>query len=142
MLVASSELAGGQRGLGIHSPLVFGQGPGVLSMCPVGEVEADSMEQARASGIMRFSQPHDHGGSPCLPTHHPRSPTPWPSSPTPTPSKTGNPRTCPPTPPPRARPPPAGPPQDSDPPPLPASLATIHAPRRASGRRHPLVAIL
>ena len=27
------------------------------------------MEQARTSGIMRFSQPHDHGGSPCLPTH-------------------------------------------------------------------------
>jgi hypothetical protein len=33
----------------------------------------DRVEQARTSGIMRFSQPHDHGESPCLPTHHPRS---------------------------------------------------------------------
>ena len=37
------------------------------------EVGANGVEQARTSGIMRFSQPHDHGGSPCLPTHHPRS---------------------------------------------------------------------
>jgi TIR domain len=49
------------------------QGSGVLSVCPVGEVGADGVEQARTSGIMRFSQPHDHGGSPCLPTYHRRS---------------------------------------------------------------------
>ena len=52
------------------------QGPGVLSICPAGEVGPGGWggrEQARASGIMRFSQPHAHGGSPCLPTYHPRS---------------------------------------------------------------------
>jgi hypothetical protein len=49
------------------------QGPGVLSVCPVDEVGVDGVEQARASGIMRLSQPHDRDGSPCLPTHHPRS---------------------------------------------------------------------
>jgi hypothetical protein len=49
------------------------QGSGVLSIWLIGVVGADSVEQARTSGIMRFSQPHDPGGSPCLPSHHPRS---------------------------------------------------------------------
>ena len=58
--------------LGVH------QGPGVLSVCPVGEVGTDGVEQAGTSGSMRFSQPHDRGGSPCLPTHHPRFRRAWP----------------------------------------------------------------
>jgi hypothetical protein len=35
--------------------------------------QGTTMEQARASGIMRLPQPHDRDGSPCLLTHHPRS---------------------------------------------------------------------
>src|SRR5512132_2357702 len=54
----------------------------------------DSERQARTPRIMRFPQPHDPDGRPCLPTNHPRSQPPWPTSPTPTPSKTVNPRTC------------------------------------------------
>src|SRR5512132_3943678 len=67
----------------------------------------DSERQARTPRIMRFPQPHDPDGRPCLPTNHPRSQPPWPTSPTPTPSTTVNPRTCWPTSPPsptRARP--------------------------------------
>jgi hypothetical protein len=33
----------------------------------------DSETQARTPKIMRFPQPHDRGGRPCLPRHHPRS---------------------------------------------------------------------
>jgi hypothetical protein len=48
---------------------------------------------------MRFPQPHDPDGRPCLPTHHPQSQRPWPTSPMPTRSTS------------RTRsPPPAGPP--------------------------------
>src|SRR5215211_1173310 len=54
----------------------------------------DSERQARTPRIMRFPQPHDPDGRPCLPTHHPRPQPPSPTSPTPTPSKTVNPRTC------------------------------------------------
>jgi hypothetical protein len=43
------------------------------------------------------SQPHDHGGRPCLPTHHPRSQPPWPSSPKPTRYDQPSHRTCSPT---------------------------------------------
>jgi hypothetical protein len=97
-----------------------GQGPGVLAICPIRGVVADSVEQARTFGIMRFPTPHDHGGSPCLPT---------PSSP-------------------RSIPPgltqlhDAGPLQAAEPPYLLAYLATIPDPRAGAGRRHPLVAIL
>src|SRR5215216_5773394 len=54
----------------------------------------DSERQARTPRIMRFPQPQDPDGRPCLPTNHPRSQPPWPTSPTPTPSKTVNSRTC------------------------------------------------
>jgi hypothetical protein len=50
-------------------------------------------------GTMRFSQPHDHGGSPRLPSHHPRSQPPWSPSPTPAhtdPLRPGAPRRRPP----------------------------------------------
>src|SRR5829696_1514812 len=47
--------------------------------------------QARTARIMRFPQPHDPDGRPCLPTHHPRSQPPWPTSPTPTPPRQVNP---------------------------------------------------
>src|SRR5215216_4550446 len=79
----------------------------------------DSERQARTPRIMRFPQPHEPDGRPCLPTNHPRSQPPWPTSPTPTPSKTVNPRTR-----------------------LLASLASVPDPRATRGRRHPLVAIL
>src|SRR4030095_6968671 len=36
---------------------------------------------------MRFAQPHDRDGRPCLPTHHPRSRPPAPSWPTPIPRR-------------------------------------------------------
>ena len=66
----------------------------LLAVCPVGEVGADSVEQVRTSVIMRFSQPHDHSGSPCLLTHHPRSPRAWPRFARPACSKQLNRRTC------------------------------------------------
>jgi hypothetical protein len=55
--------------------LWWGRAPAFSDMSDgaVATDSADSVEQARASEIMRFSQPHDHGGSPCLPTHHPPS---------------------------------------------------------------------
>jgi hypothetical protein len=65
------------------------------------------MEQARTSGIMRFSQPHDHGGSSCLPTHHPRSHPAWPSWATLIRSDQPRHRTCWPTSPPSPTPGPA-----------------------------------
>jgi predicted transposase YbfD/YdcC len=40
--------------------------------------------QARTSEIMRFPLPHDHGGSPCLPSHRPRSHKGWRCCATPT----------------------------------------------------------
>jgi DDE_Tnp_1-associated len=77
------------------------------------------MEQARTSGIMRFSQPHDHGGSPWTPAD--------PSSPIPS----GLTPLC-----------DADPLRPVEPPHLLAYLATITDPRSRAGRRHPLVAIL
>src|SRR6266496_1895133 len=59
--------------------------------------------QARTSGIMRFPLSHDPGGSPCLPSYHPRSRRAWPRcatptcSTTPTRSTTPKPPTCSPT---------------------------------------------
>jgi hypothetical protein len=47
-------------------------GSGVVAIRPLGLMTREP-EQARTSGIMRFSLPHDHGGSPCQPTHHSRS---------------------------------------------------------------------
>jgi hypothetical protein len=78
----------------------------------------DDIEQARASGIMRFPAPHDRYGHWCLPSHHPQSQPPSSSSPTPTPL------------------------QETEAPHLLAYLATISDPRGRRGRRHPLVAIL
>jgi hypothetical protein len=77
-----------------------------------------SAMQARTPRIMRFPQPDDPDGRPCLPTHHPRSQPPWPNLPTPIPAnaKTPKPRTCWPT--------------------WPASR-----PVSCRGRRYPLVAI-
>jgi len=46
---------------------------------------------------MRFSQPHDHGESPCLPTYHPRSHPAWPHWATLIRSDQPGPRTCSPT---------------------------------------------
>jgi predicted transposase YbfD/YdcC len=76
------------------------------------------MEQARASGIMGFSQPHDHGGSPCLPTHHPSIPSGL--------TALGH----------------ADRLRSAETPQLLAYLATVTDPRTRAGRRHPLVAIL
>jgi hypothetical protein len=47
------------------------QGSGVLSDWPVRDVTSVGVEQPRTCGIMRFAQPHDRDGRPCLPTHHP-----------------------------------------------------------------------
>ena len=60
------------------------QGSGVLGLCLVRDAMPDSEAQARTPKIMRFPQPHDPGGRPCLSTHRPRSQPPWPTSPIPT----------------------------------------------------------
>jgi hypothetical protein len=86
MLAFLGELA---AGLCLLRP----QGSGILRTCPVRGVKPDSAVQARTSRIMRFRQPHDPDGRPCLPTLHPRSQPPWPISPTPTRSNSTAPRT-------------------------------------------------
>jgi DNA-binding transcriptional LysR family regulator len=73
------------------------QGPGVLSVCPAGDVGPGGVGAGTDFRIMRFSQPHDHGGSPCLPTHHPRSRRAWPRFARPARSDQLNRRTCSPT---------------------------------------------
>ena len=85
--------------------------------------------QARTPRIMRFPQPHDPDGRPCLPTHHPRSQPPSPNSPRPTPPAPG-----------RRSPAPAGlpgrrprPAKCSWPPP-PAGRHPGHGRRRGAGR--------
>src|SRR5512132_1767025 len=51
-----------------------------LSDRAVAPERTDSVVHARTSGIMRFPTPHDHGGSPYLPAHHPRSAGPGPAA--------------------------------------------------------------
>jgi hypothetical protein len=70
------------------------QGSGVLSDWPVRDVTSAGVEQPRTCGIMRFAQPHDRDGRPCLPTHHPRSRPPAPSWPTPIPRSQAKDCTC------------------------------------------------
>src|SRR6266498_566086 len=56
------ELLGGVDVVSDHTR----QGSGVLSVCPVGALTHDGVEQARTSGIMRSSNTPDHHGGPCL----------------------------------------------------------------------------
>jgi hypothetical protein len=73
-LLPAGGLQGGEAVVGGAGPdVVPPKGPAFSLMCPIGELGTDGVERARTSGIMRFSQPHDHGGSSCPPTHHPRS---------------------------------------------------------------------
>jgi len=84
---------------GDFNKVVDEQGSGVLWVCLVRDVVPDSERQTRTAKIMRFPQPHDPDGRPCLPTHHPRSKPPSPMS-THSNSRTPKPRTCWPTSPP------------------------------------------
>ena len=58
------------------------QGSVVLVLRRVRAVMPNSQMQARTSRIMRFPQPHDPGGYPCLPNPSSPIPTAWPTSPT------------------------------------------------------------
>ena len=91
---AGSGLA--QEPLGVDSLIIPGRNAGLrrsVSLA-VSDVVRDDIEQARASGIMRFPAPHDRDGHRCLPSYHPRFQPPSPSSPTPTPSRRPKRRTC------------------------------------------------